>query len=371
MITLKHLLLAVIAGGLLPAAVAQTSSPLTLQWKVPADDAQSTYILSSGDATRGMYLNPSVATGGSLLVASRANGNFVRRLDPATGALKTPAVIPAGYITATTTFPINKVVVSDDGVIYVMSLAVVSTTAEQHFRIYRHATELAPEVLVADVRTDNFAGNGGPGINARLGDDADITGTGNNIRILVAGSAGSLSLFTSGDGGLSFTRTTLTASPVVTGLPHIAWDPTTANRFYYRGTGGEVAKAYDISGSTATAATGAGTDLPNEIAASKYGPFDIGLVQNVKSVILGIGNSAATTVGKPVLVARLSDLQTDYYGLSSEFPGGAKANGNGAGDVYLDSINNVIYVLYTNNAVSKFAAFPAAVGDWALYQPAR
>ncbi len=371
MAPLKHLLSAVIIAGLLPAAVAQTSQPLSLVWKVQADDPQSTYILSTGDAARGMFLNQNPGTGGSLLVASRHNDTFVRRLDPATGALKDPAVIPNTYNTTGTTFAINKVVVSGDGVIYVMGLGIVNNTSEQHFRIYRHATESTPETLAADIRTDNFTGNGEPGINKRLGDDADISGTGNDTKILVAGLAGSLSLFTTTDGGLTFTRTDLTATPPITGTPHIAWDPTTPNRFFYRGTSGEQARAYDISGSTATGATGPGNDLPSQTVAEAYGPFDIGPVRGVKSIVLGIGPSAKDSNDKPILVFRLSDLQTDYFGLASEFTGGAKANGNGAGDVYLDSINNIVYVLYTNNSITKYTIPPAAVSDRSISHPGK
>ncbi len=365
---IKYFFSAAILGTLLPSAVAQTT--LTLEWKVQADDPQSNYILAGGDAARSMALNTNPATGGSLLVASRSNGNFVRRLNPATGVLKDPAVIPNSYISSGSTFVINKVAVSDDGVIYVMNLAAGgSTSAEQHFRIFRHTNESTPQTIAADIRTDNFTGNGGPGINTRLGDDVDIIGTGNDTKILVAGTPGSVSLFTTTDGGLTFSHTALTLNPLGAGMPHILWDSTTPNRFFYRGTFGELARAYDISGNTANGATGLGNDLPSQGAAPAYGPFDVGLVQGVKSVVLGIGPSAANTKDKPILVFRLSDLQTDYFGFGSEFTGGAKANGNGSGDVHVDSTNNSIYVLYTNNSVTKYTIPPAAVSDWSLYQP--
>lgn len=363
---LRNYLGALLLGALLPAAMAQEPEALVLKWKVQADDPANTYLLSTGDAARGMYLNKSAASGGSLLVASRANGNSVRRIDPATGELKSPPVIPNTYITTGATFVINKVVVGADGAVYVMNLALASTTGEQHFRIYRHASELVPESLAASVRTDNFGSE--PGINARLGDDADIIGTGNDTKILVAGSGGHISLFTTTDGGLTFSRTSIVTNPPVTGTPHIAWDPTTPNRFFYRGNSGELARAYDISGTTATGATGPGNELPGSTAALAYGPFDVGMIGAEKSVVLGIGASSAGTPGKPILVARLSDLQVTYHGVGSEFTGGAKANGNGAGDVYLDSDTNEIYVLYTNNSVTKWVAPPAAVADWALYE---
>ncbi len=339
---------------------AQTSEPLTLLWKVQADDPQSTYILSTSNAQRGMFLNPTA--GGSLLVASRDNGNFVRRLDPATGALKDPAVIPTnGYITAETTFAINKVVVSDDGVIYVMSLGVASGT--QNFRIYRHPNELTAETLVHEVRTD------AAGANARIGDDADIIGSGNNTKILVAGaSGGGIHLFTTADNGMTWTRTQLTGNPAFpTATPHIAWDPTVPNRFWFRGAGGAPNSAYDIVGTTANAATGPGNVLPDAVQAPAYGPFDVGLFDGVQSVALGIGASAATTAGKPVIVYRLSDLVETHFGIGSEFTGGAKANGNAAGDLYLDSANNVLYGLYTNNSVYKFGLTDSSVGGWSLY----
>lgn len=374
MFSTRNLLTAVIMGGLLPAAFSQTSQPLSLIWKVDAEDTASSYLKPTGNATRGMYLNTNVVSGGSLLVASRENGIAVRRIDPATGVLLIPETIPNTYVATATTFAINKVVVNDDGIIYVMSLGTAGTANEQHFRIFRHANESTPETLAYDVRTDNFTGNGGPGIAARLGDDADITGTGNNTKILVAGaSGGGVSLFTTTDNGMTFTRTALVGTPAFpTATPHIAWDPTTPNRFFYRGTGGEAARAYDITEGTdvATGASGPGNELPSLAAAPLYGPIDIGPVLGVNSLALGIGNSAAGETNKLLLVYRLSDLQIDYFGENSQFTGGANLNGNGAGDIYIDSVNNAIYSLYTNNALTKYQVPPASVGDWSLYQPA-
>ncbi|MGI8907229.1 MAG: hypothetical protein ACR2IE_12150 [Candidatus Sumerlaeaceae bacterium] len=169
--------------------------------------------------------------------------------------------------------------------------------------------------------------------------------------------------------GLTFTHTLLTLSPAppASGNVAIAWDPTVANRFWYRGSGGDPARAYDISGSTATGASGSPNVLQDNVAAPAYGPFDIGPFNGVDSVVLAIGASAATTNGKPVLIADLATLTTDYIIVGTEATGGAAANANASGDVYLDSAANRVYVLYTNNSVSAATLPVANVGDWSLY----
>lgn len=369
MLPLKQYLAIAIVGGAISASSAQeTSAPLDLLWKVQADDVP--YLLSTSHAARGLYLNHTA--GGSLLLASRDGGNLVRRLDPATGQLRNPATLPNSTYTGPATFIINKVVVSDDGIIYVTNLSVASTTTELHFTVYRHADEFSEATVAFVVRTDNFTNVEGTGINRRLGDDVDIIGSGNETKILVAGgSGGGVHLLTTTDGGLTFNRTQLTGTPAFPSVtPHISWDPIVPDRFYYRGAGGEGSQAYDISGSTATGATGPGTTLPGTtITDAAYGPFDIGLFNGVKSFALGIGASSAGTEGKVHKVYRLDEPehQLDWYGNFAWYSGGAKGNGNAAGDVYIDSDNNEIYFLYTNNSITKYGLPGSSVGNWSIY----
>jgi len=361
----KNLIAAAALGTIATAASAQTT--LTQVWKVQADDPASPYLLSTGDGTRGMFLNTNTLSGGSLLVASRTGGNFVRRLDPATGALKTPATIPnTNYIATGSTFVINKVLAADDGTIYALSLGVNS--AGQRFRIYRHADEFSEASVPVDIATDSS------GTNARLGDDADIISSGTTTKILVAGSTNKgMYVFTTTDSGLTFTSISLTGSPAFpTTTPNIAWDPTIPNRFYYRDASVNFSGAYDISTTNtgvAYGSTGPNNSLPPGTPVNTFGaysPFDIGMFNNVKSVVLAIGASTGGQVNKPILVDQLSDLTTNYVGMGSEFSGGAMSNGNAAGDVYLDSTNNVFYVLYTNNSVTKYG-LPSEVSDWNMY----
>lgn len=362
MLKLKNLIAAIALGAIATAASAQTT--LTQVWKVQAGSVD--YLTSTSNNTRGMFLNKNVPSGGSLLVASRDVSNSVRRLDPLTGALKSPATIPnSSYITTGTTFVINKVLAADDGVIYVLGLG--TNSSGQHFRIYRHENELSEASVPVDIPTD------ATGTNARLGDDADIISSGTTTKILVAGSTNrGMYVFTTTDAGLSFTSVSLTGNPAFpTTTPNIAWDPLIENRFYYRDASVNISEAYDISTTSpvATGATGPGNSLQPATPANVYGaysPFDIGLFNNVKSIILAIGASSATQVNKPILVAQLSDLTTNYVGMGSEYSGGAAANANAAGEVYLDSANNEFYVLYTNNSVTKYA-LPSEVSNWSMY----
>ena len=52
---------------------------------------------------------------------------------------------------------------------------------------------------------------------------------------------------------------------------------------------------------------------------------------------------------------------------TEQLPTGALANGNGSGDLIIDSANSRLYVLYTNNSVSAYSLPAASVQDWNLF----
>ncbi|MGI8907228.1 MAG: hypothetical protein ACR2IE_12145 [Candidatus Sumerlaeaceae bacterium] len=177
---LNYLVMTAALASFAAAASAQTT--MTLLWRQPAG---SDYMSSpTTNNCRGMFLNKTLATGGSLLVASRDNSyNGIRRLDPDTGILKTPARVPQSYLTTSTTFIINKVGVNDAGIVYACSLGSSGAT-ESWFRVYRHADEFTTETLAFETRTDSA------GLVKRVGDDMDVIGSGNATKIIAAGNGG-------------------------------------------------------------------------------------------------------------------------------------------------------------------------------------
>lgn len=194
-------------AGLATAAFAQTD--VAPAWKISSVGGVGiNYSWFGADAnTNGLAYNPVT---NHLIVVSRTGGTNIVVLDAATGAfvknLDTTG-ISGGTLTAV------RVDVTDDGVIYVSNLAAAAAT----FKVYRYANENATPTVAYEETN----------VPVRMGDDMDVTGTGNNTKILVSnGSAGGqLPVLITTDGGLTFTKQIRTGNPAIqTGTsPIVAW----------------------------------------------------------------------------------------------------------------------------------------------------
>jgi len=146
-----------------------------------------------------------------LIVPDRFGGLNMRLLDGNTGALvgslNTTGITGGAFVA-------NMVGVSDDGNVYLGNLI---TSAASNFKIYRwDSSEVANPSSAPTVAFD------GSSNRTRTGDSFAVTGSGNNTRIVSAGGSGageSFALFSTSDGGQTFS----VANPTVTGVPNGAF----------------------------------------------------------------------------------------------------------------------------------------------------
>jgi hypothetical protein len=327
---------------------------LTQAWKVLADDPGYTFFTST-DATASSLRSCEVntVTTGSVLCAAVQGGVQIYRLDKANGTLRTPSTVPGPFTVGSTGARfMNKVVATTDGVLYSCPLS----TAGNNFKIWRNADETTGT-------TDAYTESGIPG---RLGDDMAVTGTGNGTKIFVAQSAlTTLALFTSVDGGMTFTKSTVTpTTPAISGTPSVAWDPNGTD-YWFRNTGTGGAQKYSGAGNT-----GIGSPLAGDVGQAAYGPIAVTSYASKTIVGVAIGASAATTTGKLVNFFDVASAATPIYtAAGTEFTGGAKVNGNGQGDMSFDAAAGRVYITYSNNSISAYnLPGPAAAGEWNLYE---
>lgn len=337
-----------VAASLAVLALSSVSfgqTTLTQIWKIDADSQTPNWLNSTSNNTRGLSFIP----GGNVLVASRDSSNDIVRLDPATGAKV--GTLAGNSIFNGGTYLLNKVAVADDGAIFVCNLA----TATNLLKIYRWASETdsAPTVITSATTT------------IRLGDEMVVKGAGNSTQILISGSGGNVSKYVTD--GTNWTGTVY-GSPFPLGstvCPYMAFDPDGSN-FWVRLPNANAKKYALANGADQTFAVGSDPVTPD----GAYGPISVAAYGTGKLLALGIGASAATQTGKPVLVFDATTAAPStkvFQAFNSEFTGGAKANANAAGAIALDVARNKMYNLYTNNSVSAYALPTAGVSDWNLF----
>lgn len=332
------------------AASAQTTC--TQLWKDQAGNVSFPWILATGDQTRGLGKGAS----GNVLVASRVD-THVHRIDPATGSEVLP-VLPDTALFAGGTFVISKVSVAGDGKIYVANLQTGAGTGIVKIYRWNNETDASPVTLV-NLTSSPY----------RTGDDFVVIGSGTGTKLLLSGSGGNVARFTTADGN-TFTSTTL-GSPFPLGgsvTPHLSWDPNGTD-FWVRLTQQGNSVKYD--GTTLAAGINVGLSATPASSDNGFGPINVATYASTKILALGIGASAATTSGKPILiydanVAAPSTLLMQAFNSENE-PGGANTNGNGTGANILDTANSRLYNLYTNNSVSAYVLPTSDVRDWNLY----
>ena len=295
---------------------------------------------ATDSACRGIALNKAT---GHLLVATRTGGTAVRILDTTNFTeLNSPGLNMTGVSGGT--FPINKVVCTDNGIIYVCNLA---TTG---FKIYQYANEAAAPVVC----TINWPA--GLEASVRKGDDVAIMGTGVDTKILVSGS-GVDSVFTFV--ATNATANTFNATRITTGLSNsgqnVEWDSNGThffmkynnNNFYRYNLSGSVTNTWSSVGPIGTQYATAVMNIP-EAPASYYGSW--------------CGTNAAGT-DPPVYVRVLTPPSTVgdiKFRLLHTAAGertlacSAAADTTAGGDVVYDRHHNTVYTLWPNNSICKF-----------------
>lgn len=187
---------------------AQILSPLTSfgngdGWLAPGEDGYA--YLGTGNSERGLaYGN------GHLYLVSRSGGNFIRILDPMTGA-DLGALDTTGISGGT--FAVNTIAVGTDGAIYVNNLTIESATSP--LKVYQWATESSTPTVV-------YSGDGVLS-GTRLGDSLAAIGGGSSTRLALG--FGSSPVVAGNNGYLIIDPTTASATAVgFAGTPPAAGD---------------------------------------------------------------------------------------------------------------------------------------------------
>lgn len=175
------------------SAEAQTPNLGDALWTVEAGSVS--WLLDTGNSVRGAAYNPAT---GNLLIASRAGGINIQKVDRTTGVSSGSLDVDgiAGGI-----LPLNRIAVTEDGQIFATNLIL---DTGNNFRIYYWADEDADVELLYE---------GNPTAFSRYGDGIGISGSGNDVWLFVSGT------FTTTIAAFHFDGTDLDPTPRVINIP--------------------------------------------------------------------------------------------------------------------------------------------------------
>jgi len=291
--------------------------------------------------TRGMGYNPVTD---HLLVASRSGGTNVHVLDANNGD-----VLGTLDMTGVSggTFPINKVVVDDEGVIYVSNLTVAGTG----YKVYRWADESAVPTLA-------FEGD----LTGRAGDAMGIYGSGTETVLYASGASSTQVAVLRTTDGLTFTAgtpVTVGAGQANGGISAVEDTSIAINSAW-----GEI---YHIDVVTDTYLDTVGGDLiPSYFGNIRY-------LRTANGAELLITNTNHQDGHRRELeVYRIGDAGIELYA-SAEIGGLEYGNGNVTGDIWyrLNDDNTVtIFQMASNNGIASWdmelPPTDAYISDYAL-----
>ncbi len=302
----------------------------------------STFLNTTNNLTRGMAYNPAT---GHVLVVSRTpqatTTNALYILDGATGAQLGLLSCDDTNLFRLSTFIVNMVGVTDDGVIYVGNLTTDSTNTTAGtgpFRLYRWANESAQPTLAYSGAP---SGNDPTANNRRFGDSLTLRGTGASTQILLGTLHTNVALLTTTD-GTNFTATKIgtdaTASDTRWGL---AWG--TNNTFWAKQNGGNLKQfSLNLVANTAATVTNiAMTTVPG-------GPLDVDVSRSLTAILGSVGTTNHTLRLYDTLNPAAPVQQDSTRSFST-----ANANANNVGAVSLRS--GKLFAMDCNNGILAFS----------------
>lgn len=356
---------------------ASASAQLTQIWKTDAGAASPTWLLNTGDATRGMCYN---SVTGHLLVAARGVGN-IQVLNASTGA-----AVGTMTMTGVTggTYILNKVRTVDLGggnySVYVANLT--TSTAATELCVYRWTGSASEEALGAPTvifrqRNVDAASQVAspvpatillPALGAsRFGDTFDVASNGTNTEFYfgiqgVASNRYFKMAYNEGDAAVNALTQVTLAGLAATAVTVYAMHPD-----------GYQGKVYTSSGLTVGRFTNDGTarqGFQSGNMAATITHLNVGTINGVKLMGYMDGDSvlgsAASPYRRPTFAIIANDAATDTtFEARESFIGPTAAtqaaNGNGTGDIYFDDVNDRVYILVTNNYIGAYSvSLPAS-----------
>jgi hypothetical protein len=316
--------------------------------------------LGTGSNSRGMAYNP--ATGHILVVDKSVPTIHILDSTNGTdlGTLDTSSLAVGGN----SSFVINLVRVSDDGVIYAANLE--NTTSAPDLNIYSWASESSSQAIV----WHGHPGTAGDG--QRYGDTMDVRGSGTNTMILFGSRGNVVALFQPTDASLSaFTATILTMDgPAGSAGYGVTFGA--GNTFYgaFGTTSGSTTDplrlfAFDLAAKTAkTIATYPQPPMPTGLAPIKMSPA----LNLLGGVAIKTGDAAYLfDVTQTASVPVLQDTKT----LPTDVANGAFAGAVDFGYADANYGTNRLFVMDCNNGIQVYAITTnAAAAPTFFAQPA-
>ncbi len=303
-----------------------TSTVVTQLWRVAAGSAGYSYLSASDGATRGLGYD----TNSQRLVVAN-NSGAIYLLDAATGTnlgTMTMTGVSGG------TFPIDQVVVADDGAVYGGNLV---TSGSQLFQLYRWSAPtntVTASVAYSDGGTLQSTGD-------RWGDTMAVRGSGADTQILLASRNGTnVALLTTAD-GLNFSASVIPVSGVPNGFSGLGIAFGDGNTFWSKTTGGGLFKiAFDPVALTASVVFDYTT--PGQIPSSMVG---VG-VDPENGILAGI---VITDVPHDLQLFQLTGTPDAPVLFDQAFFASANSNPNGSAAIAMKFPN--VFALDANNGL--------------------
>ena len=330
--------------GTLSASAQVTLAPLSSfgggdGWLAPGEGGYT--FLGTANNERGLAFG-----NGDLYLVSRNGGNFIRILDPLTGAdigsLNTTGVSGG-------TFAVNTIGVGTDGAVYVANLTTQSTTSP--YRVYSWANNGATPTVA-------YSGNGGLA-GARLGDSLAVIGSGAST--LLAAGYNSSPVVTGNNGYAIISPTAGTATAIgFTGTPPNAGDfrlgLTFTDSSHVLGTAGSsLYRDTSFSGSSGTLIGSPGIPDPAGATADRLLSY---------TLLDGVALLAVQSIGDShVSLYNATDPNAPVYiGALNNTSGSLTANGNGTGELAWGAVtangdgsfSETLYAMSTNQGIQAF-----------------
>ena len=330
--------------GTLSASAQVTFAPLSSfgggdGWLAPGEGGYT--FLGTANNERGLAFG-----NGDLYLVSRNGGNFIRILDPLTGAdigsLNTTGVSGG-------TFAVNTIGVGTDGAVYVANLTTQSTTSP--YRVYSWANNGATPTVA-------YSGNGGLA-GARLGDSLAVIGSGAST--LLAAGYNSSPVVTGNNGYAIISPTAGTATAIgFTGTPPNAGDfrlgLTFTDSSHVLGTAGSsLYRDTSFSGSSGTLIGSPGIPDPAGATADRLLSY---------TLLDGVALLAVQSIGDShVSLYNATDPNAPVYiGALNNTSGSLTANGNGTGELAWGAVtangdgsfSETLYAMSTNQGIQAF-----------------
>lgn len=338
----------------IPSASAATMTAYTSfggdGWLAPGEGGYT--FLGTANNERGLaYGN------GHLYLVSRSGGNFVRRLDPNTGADLASPLDTTGVSGGT--FALNTAAVGSDGAIYVANLTVQSTTSP--FKLYRWATE-------ASTPTIAYSGDAGlPG--ARVGDSLAAVGASR-----LAAGYGSAPAVAGNNGYAIVDTTTATATAVgFTGTPPNAGDfrlgITFTDLTHVLGSQGSSLYRYtSFAGATGTLIGSpaipdpAGATADRLLAFTSLGGLPILAIQSI-----GDSHVSIYDVTNPAAPSYLASGNTTSGPLTANANGTGQLTWGAVTDNGNGTLSQILYAMSTNQGIQAFVVTIPEPGTLSLF----